>query len=479
MTSRSRRKRRTTPRLASIWASAALGLLGMGAVRAEAPPQPLPAAAADEAARRPLEGAARRPLEGVARRPLKDAPKRTLTEAEKAFRSVRARTNAIQQVQLSDDVRLKRGTGVADPDDDQYFYKIVKEPPTGARLFAIGSERSVLRAIESEYKRSQPGQAFLLPNAQDDFNVADMPTLGPSWFQNRRTGRGKDISERRGDMRIAGGMAEYPIGSGEEVAVLNESVGSKNVAVSVQVQLGRPRNLFGLVFRAQDPSTILDQGLIEEAVDQIKGNKFYYAVLSADTVEVGVSDAGARKTLKEARIEPRETFRLEVVVFGKEIRVQRDGEEILRLEDGTIPEGTFTGVIGLRALGSPIRFDNFLAVRYGGPYIARAFPPSLSRFPGPNVHYWPLYFEQVALERYGHHVGNLFQPFFSHMGFFFDTAGIFYSMGKSCPWECQSNEGYFKPGDVILPQKVEFPVFDPKGFAFETAFLALSFSLIP
>lgn len=405
---------------------------------------------------------------------------RTSTQVEPAFRFTREEWNKIRKVQLGDDVRLKRGPGVPVPDADQFFYRIVKEPPSGAELFAIRSEDSALRVLEAEFKRKDPGQAFRLPSPRDDFNVADMPTLGPSWFQNQKTGRSRDEkSDRRGEMRVVRQAGEFPVGSNIEVAILNESVGSKDMQVAVTIELGNPTNQFGVVFRAQDPTALVDQGAAEEAIDQITANKFYYAVFTAASVEVGRSDKGNRTRLKSARIEPKNQFRVSVTMFGNSIRVHRDGAEILALDDSAISAGTYSGVVGVVARGQAVRFDDFEALRYGGQYEPRAFTPTLSQFPGPNVHYSPLYFEQVPLERYGHHAGNLYEPWFAAIGFYLDTAMLPYSVVHHCPWECLSNDGYFKPGDIVLPMKILLPTCDPKALVAEATVLALGFSLIP
>ena len=58
----------------------------------------------------------------------------------------------------------------------------------------------------------------------------------------------------------------------------------------------------------------------------------------------------------------------------------------------------------------------------------------------------PLYFEEVALERYGHSVGPIKQPFVSGAHFFGSLAFLPYQMGIHPPNECQYALGYYRPG---------------------------------
>lgn len=58
----------------------------------------------------------------------------------------------------------------------------------------------------------------------------------------------------------------------------------------------------------------------------------------------------------------------------------------------------------------------------------------------------PLYFEDVALERYGHEWGPVVQPVVSTVRFFGDLAVLPYKMGIHPPNECQHPLGYYRPG---------------------------------
>jgi hypothetical protein len=66
----------------------------------------------------------------------------------------------------------------------------------------------------------------------------------------------------------------------------------------------------------------------------------------------------------------------------------------------------------------------------------------------------PLYFEQVALERYGHSTGRFSQPFVDGAHFFLTVPILPYKMGIEAPWECKYALGYYRPGSCapyIIP----------------------------
>ena len=58
----------------------------------------------------------------------------------------------------------------------------------------------------------------------------------------------------------------------------------------------------------------------------------------------------------------------------------------------------------------------------------------------------PLYFEEMALERYGHSTGPLTQPFVSGAHFFGTLPILPYLMGVEPPCECIYDLGYYRPG---------------------------------
>jgi hypothetical protein len=59
----------------------------------------------------------------------------------------------------------------------------------------------------------------------------------------------------------------------------------------------------------------------------------------------------------------------------------------------------------------------------------------------------PLYFEEMALERYGHTTGPFTEPFVSGAHFFACVITLPYRMGVNHPCECVYPLGYHRPGD--------------------------------
>ncbi len=90
----------------------------------------------------------------------------------------------------------------------------------------------------------------------------------------------------------------------------------------------------------------------------------------------------------------------------------------------------------------------------------------------------PLYFEQVALERYGHSWGPYTQPIMSGVHFFGTLPILPYKMGLQTPNECVYTLGYYRPGNCA-PYLVGGVPFTWRAAGFETGVATgLSF-LIP
>ncbi|MHB1036288.1 MAG: SHD1 domain-containing protein [Pirellulales bacterium] len=70
----------------------------------------------------------------------------------------------------------------------------------------------------------------------------------------------------------------------------------------------------------------------------------------------------------------------------------------------------------------------------------------------------PLYFEDVALERYGHSWGPFVQPFVSGAHFFVTVPILPYKMGMEPPCECLYTLGYYRPGSCAPYTIDAFPL---------------------
>ena len=80
-------------------------------------------------------------------------------------------------------------------------------------------------------------------------------------------------------------------------------------------------------------------------------------------------------------------------------------------------------------------------------FVGRYHTPITMTWTASQVCHKPLYFEEIALERYGHTAGPLVQPWISGAHFFTNIAFLPYKMGINPMGECQYDLGYYRPGN--------------------------------
>ncbi|MEM9352795.1 MAG: hypothetical protein AAGA92_07260 [Planctomycetota bacterium] len=80
-------------------------------------------------------------------------------------------------------------------------------------------------------------------------------------------------------------------------------------------------------------------------------------------------------------------------------------------------------------------------------YEPRQWPQITYTWKAANLCHKPLYFEQVALERYGHTFGFYAQPLLSGVHFFGTLPILPYKMGLKTPNECVYTLGHYRPGN--------------------------------
>jgi hypothetical protein len=342
-------------------------------------------------------------------------------------------------------------------------------PPTREEIFELGSEDQILRNIEKQYS----AEFFLYPGTADRFN-ADRPGLGGMWLVNPLAG---EIDPARSTLSVKNQKGMHVAGGQPELAVINLPVAARGVVVAADVELGGPRNEFGLAFRGTlDPSDKEGTVGILNRQDRIRG--FLYVVASPTSIRIGSMTDGKPTPIKTVAVESKNSFNLAVTVVQRSLKVFRDNAEVASVD---VPDGRgrYAGLFAVSAVDGPNRFDNFVAMRYGGVYQPRQYPVTTLMYKSANVHHRPLYFEQRSLERYGHHVGNAFQPFLAVGNFYVDLLALPYSIGKSPPWQLQNDEGLPPAGVPVLPFTGYAPVWDRDGVWTEIGVAALSFSLIP
>ena len=110
--------------------------------------------------------------------------------------------------------------------------------------------------------------------------------------------------------------------------------------------------------------------------------------------------------------------------------------------------------------------------------VGRSFVPSELHWTASGLCHKPLYFEDVQLERYGHEIGPILQPFASTAHFFGNALILPYKMGIHPPNECQYSLGYIRPGNCAPYMIQPFP-WSLRGAATQAAVVAGGAALIP
>ena len=96
--------------------------------------------------------------------------------------------------------------------------------------------------------------------------------------------------------------------------------------------------------------------------------------------------------------------------------------------------------------------DELLTDAYHSNYPS-SFQDRIAMWRAPNIRYQPLYFEDVALERYGHTSGLWRQPLRSAAHFAASGFLLNYNLAQQRPWTCDSPYGFFRPGSPAPPTR--------------------------
>lgn len=114
----------------------------------------------------------------------------------------------------------------------------------------------------------------------------------------------------------------------------------------------------------------------------------------------------------------------------------------------------------------------------GGPYIPRMFDPSCFTWSATNLWYNPLYFEDVALERYGHTYCPLIQPAVSVGRFGAQVVTLPYHMAMDPICKKEYALGYYRPGDCA-PKLCYQPPLSLRGGLAQAGVVTGLFFIIP
>jgi hypothetical protein len=95
----------------------------------------------------------------------------------------------------------------------------------------------------------------------------------------------------------------------------------------------------------------------------------------------------------------------------------------------------------------------------------------------PGLCHYPLYFEEINLERHGYSAG-LLQPFAGAFNFYGRIAFLPYMMATNRPLDCQFTLGHYRPGSYA-PFHLHHPPIRARGFVVEAATIAALFLIFP
>jgi hypothetical protein len=111
-------------------------------------------------------------------------------------------------------------------------------------------------------------------------------------------------------------------------------------------------------------------------------------------------------------------------------------------------------------------------------FKSRQFAPITMTWKASELMHKPLYFEEVALERYGHTAGPIWQPVISSGHFFANIAVMPYKMGIHPMTECQYALGYYRPGNCAPWQLPAVPL-SGRGAFYQAKVVTGSVFLLP
>lgn len=113
-----------------------------------------------------------------------------------------------------------------------------------------------------------------------------------------------------------------------------------------------------------------------------------------------------------------------------------------------------------------------------GDYIARQASPAVLQWAPTNLYHYPLYFEDPALERYGHTYHPVVQPFASAGRFATQLVGIPYQMTLHPVHSRAYTLGYYRPGECAPKKHYQIP-FNEEAALMQAAAMAGFFLIFP
>jgi len=277
-----------------------------------------------------------------------------------------------------------------------------------------------------------PGQPPVAPEPIDEAeeSPSDRETFAPNPFGNRE----KDEPKKRDDEAARDERDRDRLDRGDAPSIFNsEEEGPTNSGTGLSCDDFRNRIRSATIDQVSlDPSPPFRPDVIDEdEYGKLKG-KF--------------SKKQDSRTWRGIDGRPLGTGRLEDLAYEK---------AIIKTEFGSQEE------LPLNRLSEPDLA--YISQNWGLPteclieqvaFTPRSWTSTTMTYAASNLMHYPLYFEEVNLERYGHTTGPLAQPIISSAHFFFNIAVLPYKMGVHSPNECQYALGYYRPGNCapwIIP----------------------------
>jgi hypothetical protein len=111
-------------------------------------------------------------------------------------------------------------------------------------------------------------------------------------------------------------------------------------------------------------------------------------------------------------------------------------------------------------------------------YVPRCLPPTTYTWRASNLCHKPLYFEDVAVERYGISLPPGLQSISSGVHFFTSLCLVPYKMGIELPNECVYDLGYYRPGSCAPQMIFPFPI-SLRGAVLEATVIGAGVAILP
>lgn len=111
----------------------------------------------------------------------------------------------------------------------------------------------------------------------------------------------------------------------------------------------------------------------------------------------------------------------------------------------------------LRGINEEQLPDDFFEKTRSEEYGAVQSPPTVMQWAPTNLYHYPLYFEDPALERYGHTYHPLVQPFASSGRFAVQLVGLPYQMALHPIHAKEYTLGWYRPGDCAPKKFYQIP----------------------